>query len=61
MAIDPGVPVGDFSRILVTLHGDPGGSTVVQRVSKNTAAGTFTVHLTAPSTADVKFSWFVIG
>jgi hypothetical protein len=59
--VDPGIPVSDFSRILVTLHGDPGGSTVVQRVSKNTAADTFTIHLTAPSNANVKFSWFVIG
>jgi hypothetical protein len=59
--IDPGVQVADSTRILVTLHGDPGGSTVLQRVSKNTTADTFTVHLTAPTNANVKFSWFVFG
>jgi hypothetical protein len=59
--VDPGVQVADSTRILVTLHGDPGGSTVVKRVSRNTAADTFTVHLTAPSSATVKFSWFVFG
>lgn len=59
--VNPGVEVADSTRILVTLHGDPGGSTVLKRVSKNAAADTFTVHLTAPSSANVKFSWFLFG
>jgi len=59
--VTPGVPVGDGTRILVTLHGDPGGTTVLKRVSKNTAAGTFKVVLTANSANPCAFSWFLIG
>jgi hypothetical protein len=59
--VTPGVPISDFTRILVTLHGDPGDGTVLKRVSKNTSDGTFKVRLTAPSTNACAFSWFLIG
>jgi hypothetical protein len=59
--VTPGVPIGDGARILVTLHGDAGGSTVLKRVSRNTTAGTFKVILTAASANPCAFSWFLIG
>jgi hypothetical protein len=59
--VTPGVPIADGTRILVTLHGDAGGSTVLKRVSRNTAAGTFKVILTAASANPCAFSWFLIG
>jgi hypothetical protein len=59
--VTPGVPIADGTRILVTLHGDAGGSTVLKRVSKNTSAGTFKVILTAASANPCAFSWFLIG
>jgi hypothetical protein len=59
--VTPGVPIGDGTRILVTLHGDAGGATVLKRVSKNTTAGNFKVILTANSANPCAFSWFVIG
>jgi hypothetical protein len=61
VVVTPGVPIGDGTRILVTLHGDAGGSTVLKRVSRNTAAGTFKVILTAVSANPCAFSWFLIG
>jgi hypothetical protein len=59
--IDPGVPMGASTRVLVTLHGDPGGSVVLKRVAKSGATDTFTVHLTGNAGANVNFSWFLIG
>jgi hypothetical protein len=60
-AVDPGVAIADGTRVLVTLHGDAGGDTVLKRVVKNTTAGTFKVILTGPSANDCAFSWFLIG
>jgi hypothetical protein len=45
----------------VTLHGNPGGNTALQRVTKDVANDTFTVFLTAPAANACKFSWLVIG
>jgi hypothetical protein len=59
--VDPGVPIGNKTRILVTLHGDPGHDIVLQRVAKDVAAGRFNVILTAPAANDCPFSWFLIG
>jgi hypothetical protein len=59
--IDPGVPMSDATRVLVTIHGDPGGSTVLKRVVRNVGDDTFKVVLTAPASNGCDFSWFVIG
>jgi hypothetical protein len=59
--VTPGMDVTTSSKILVTLQGDAGGSTVIQRVAINATANTFTIYLTANSVRDVKVSWFVIS
>jgi hypothetical protein len=48
--------------ILATIiGGNPGGSTTVQRVSKDLSVDTFTIHLTARAANDVRVGWFVIS
>jgi hypothetical protein len=59
--VTPGVDLTDATKVLVTLQGDAGGSTVFQRVAIDPAANTFTVYLTAESLRDVPVSWFVIS
>jgi hypothetical protein len=59
--VTPGIDLVSTSAIVATLMGDPGGTTTVQRVSVNTTANTFTIHLTANATADVKVAWHVFG
>jgi hypothetical protein len=59
--VTPGVLIGDKTRVLVTLHADPGADTVLKYVSKDTSLGTFNVILTASSAVDCAFSWFLIG
>jgi hypothetical protein len=59
--VDPSVPIKAGTRILVTLLGSPGGTTVLSHVSKNTDNDTFNVVLTGPSVRACPFSWFVIG
>ena len=59
-AITPGFDLTSTTKILVTLMGDPGGSTVVQRVAVDTIANTFTVYLTANATASTRFAWLVL-
>ena len=39
----------------------PGGTTTVHRVSVNATANTFTIFLTANSTASVKVAWHAFG
>jgi hypothetical protein len=59
--VDPGVPISTTTRVLVTLHGDPGGSTVLKRVARDADADTFKVVLTGQAVNACPFSWFVIG
>ena len=61
VAVTPGVDLTTSSKILCTLMGNAGGSTTVKRVAVNTTTDTFTIYLTAASTAAVKVAWFVIG
>ena len=59
--VTPAIDLTADSRVLVTLLGHPGGSTVLQRVAVDAAADSFIVHLTASATAVTPFAWFVIG
>ncbi|OGN87316.1 MAG: hypothetical protein A2X23_05600 [Chloroflexi bacterium GWC2_73_18] len=59
--VTPGFDLTTSTKVLVTLLGNPGGSTVVQRVAVNATTDTFTVYLTADATASTKFAWFVIS
>jgi hypothetical protein len=59
--VNPGQDLTATTKILVTLQGDPGGSTVIQRVAINATANTFTIYLTANSVRAVRISWFVIA
>jgi hypothetical protein len=46
---------------VATLQGSAGGTTTVHRVVVNAATNSFTIYLTANSTADVKVAWHVFG
>jgi hypothetical protein len=59
--VDPGVPIKVGTRILVTLLGSAGGTTVLSHVAKDLSDNTFKVVLTGPSVRACSFSWFVIG
>jgi hypothetical protein len=59
--VNPGVPITTASRVLCTLLSNPGGTTTVQRVSRNTTADVFTIVLTAKATAATKVGWFLIS
>lgn len=59
--VTPGIDLTSASAVVATLQGDAGGSTTVKRVAVNTTANTFTIHLTANATADVKVAWHLLG
>jgi hypothetical protein len=59
--VTPGIDLTSLSAVVATLQGSPGGTTTVQRVAISTTANTFTIHLTANSTAAVKVAWHVFG
>jgi hypothetical protein len=63
IAVTPGIDLTSSSVVTATLMGDAGGTTTVHRVAINTSANTFTIHLTADSTAasNVKVAWHVFG
>jgi hypothetical protein len=58
--VTPGFDLTTNSKILVTLMGNPGGTTVVQRVAVNATANTFTVYLNANAANNTKFAWLVL-
>lgn len=59
--VTPGVDLVSTTAIVATLMGDAGGSTTVKRVSLDATADTFTIHLTANATEDVKVAWHIFG
>jgi hypothetical protein len=61
VTVTPGIDLTTTSAVVATLQGNPGGTTTVQRVAIDTAADTFTIYLTANSTASVKVAWHVFG
>jgi hypothetical protein len=58
--VTPGFDLTSASKVLVTLMGNPGGSTVVQRVAVDTIANSFRVYLTAKAANKTKFAWLVL-
>ena len=59
--VNPGTDLTALTKVLALLQGDPGGSTVVQRVAVNPTTNTFRIYLTANSVRAVKVSWFVMN
>ena len=59
VVVTPGIDLTSSSAVIATLNGNAGGSTTVKRVAIDTAANTFTIYLTANSTATVKVAWLV--
>jgi hypothetical protein len=59
--VTPGIDLTSTSAVIATLNGNAGGSTTVKRVLINATANTFTIYLTANSTANVKVAWLVAG
>jgi hypothetical protein len=61
VVVTPGIDLTSSTSIVATLNGNAGGSVAVKRVSIDTAANTFTIYLTANSTASVSVAWLVIS
>lgn len=59
--VNSGFDLTTSTKILVTLMGNPGGTTAVQRVAVNTTADSFTIYLTADATANVKVAWLILS
>jgi hypothetical protein len=61
VTVTPGMDITALSKVLATLQSNPGGTTAIQRVARNTTANTFTIWLTASATANTTVAWFVIS
>jgi len=61
VVVSPGVDITANSKILCTLMSNPGGTTTLQHVTKQLAADTFQINLTAAATAECKVAYFVIS
>src|SRR5262245_5283056 len=61
VVVNPGIDLTSTSVVIATLNGNAGGSTAIKRVALDTTANTFTIHLTANSTASVSVGWLVLG
>jgi hypothetical protein len=61
VVVNPGVAIDPVTKILCTLMSDPGGTTTLRHVTKNNAANTFEVNLSAAATANTSVAYFVIS
>ena len=61
VVVTPGINLVPVSAVVATLQGDAGGTTTVHRVAVNAMTNTFTIYLTANSTAHVQVAWIVLG
>jgi hypothetical protein len=61
IVVTPGIDLTSTSAVVATLQGNAGGSTSVKRIAVNATNNTFTIYLTANSTASVKAAWHVFG
>jgi hypothetical protein len=61
VVVNPGIDLTSTSVVIATLNGNAGGSTTIKRVAVDAAANTFTVYLTANSTALVAIGWLVLN
>ena len=57
----PGIDLTASTAVIATLNGNAGGSVAVKRVAIDAAANTFTIHLTANSSASVSVAWMVLS
>jgi hypothetical protein len=61
VVVAPGIDLTASSAVIATLNSNAGGSTAVKRVTVNTTTNTFTIYLTANSTASVRVAWLVLS
>jgi hypothetical protein len=61
VTVTPGLDITGSSKVLAMPQTNPGGSTTIQRISRNATANTFTIWLTATATANTTVAWFVIS
>jgi hypothetical protein len=61
VTVNPGLDITASSKILALPQTNPGGTTTVQRIFRNTTANTFTIWLTANATANTAVAWFLIS
>jgi hypothetical protein len=61
VTITPAVKVSTATKVITTLQSSAGGITVVHRISRNMAANSFTIYLTATATHRCYVAWLLIG
>jgi hypothetical protein len=61
VTVNPGLDITGSSKVLTTLQTNPGGTTTIQRIARNTVANTFTIWLTANAAANTIVAWFLIS
>ena len=61
VTVTPGIDLTATSAVVATLQGSAGGTTSVRYLTVNATADTFTIYLTAKTTAAVKVAWHVFG
>ena len=61
VTVTPGIHLTTTSAVIATLQSNAGGATAVKRVAVNATNNTFTIYLTANSSALVKVAWLVLG
>jgi hypothetical protein len=61
VTITPAVKVSTSTKVITTLQSSAGGVTVVHRISRNIAANSFTIYLTATATHRCYVAWLLIG
>jgi hypothetical protein len=61
VTVKPAVKVSAATKVLTTLQSSAGGTTVVHRISRNTAANSFTIYLTKTATQRCYVAWLLIG
>lgn len=61
VTVTPGIDLTATSAVVATLQGSAGGTTSVRYLTVNATTDTFTIYLTAKTTAAVKVAWHVFG
>jgi hypothetical protein len=61
VVVKPGIDLTSSSAVVATLQASAGGTTTVHRCVVNVTTDSFTIYLTANSTANVKVAWHIFG
>jgi hypothetical protein len=61
VTVNPGLDITGASKVLALPQTNPGGTTTIQRIARNTVANTFTIYLTANAAANTIVAWFLIS